>query len=228
MAIGQHLKPISAILVSMHVDLQAVIILLVVLMLSMSVHEMMHAFASDWLGDDTARLMGRLTLNPLPHIDPVFTVALPLLLLLSGAPPFGAAKPVPINFNRLRHGELGMAIVGIVGPLTNLVIALVAAIIFNHAQPAVNTLAYDIFYITIVLNSGLFIFNMIPWPPLDGSRVLYAFAPRPLQEVMERIEGLGMIGLVFFVFVFYSLNGSLGSVMNSVTHFLAPTLITQL
>ena len=153
----------------MNVDLQTVAILLVVLLFSMSIHEMMHAFTSDWLGDDTARMMGRVSLNPLRHIDPFFTVALPLLLLISGSPYlFGAAKPVQVNFSRLRWGEFGGAIVGMVGPVTNLVIAAVAALLFNHLSPTFGTTTYTVFVITIVLNSGLFIFNSIPWPPLDG------------------------------------------------------------
>lgn len=215
----------------MDANLQNIAILLVVLLFSMSIHEMMHAFAADWLGDDTARMQGRLTINPLAHIDPVFTVALPLLLLLSHAGVlFGAAKPVQVNFNRLRHGELGGAIVGAVGPLTNLLIAGIAAILFNHFQPVNGTLAYSIFFITIMLNVGLFIFNSIPWPPLDGSRVLYAVAPRPLQEFMESIESMGMMGLVIFVFILYYLstsgggNGPIGELIIRLVHFLAPNL----
>jgi Zn-dependent protease len=92
---------------------QSILILLLVLLFSMSIHELMHAFAADRLGDDTARAQGRLTLNPLPHIDPLFTVAIPLLLLLSGSPfLFGAAKPVQVNFSRLKYGEFGGAVVG--------------------------------------------------------------------------------------------------------------------
>src|SRR5436853_276095 len=103
----------------MNTSLTSIVILLLVLLFSMAIHEMMHAFAADYLGDDTARLQGRLTLNPLPHIDPFLTVLIPLLLLLSGSPIlFGAAKPVQVNFSRLRHGEFGGAIVGMVGPIT--------------------------------------------------------------------------------------------------------------
>lgn len=210
----------------MNVSLQTVAILLIVLLLSMSIHEMMHAFVSDALGDDTARRMGRVTLNPLPHIDPFFTVALPLLLLLSGSPfLFGAAKPVQVDFNRLKWGEFGGAIVGAVGPLTNLVIASAAALVFNHINVASGTALYTFFQITIQLNVGLFIFNLIPWPPLDGSRVLYAFAPRPLQEAMQRIEHLGIAGLAIFIVIFYSLGNPVGSVMVNMVHFLAPTLV---
>lgn len=213
----------------MNVDLGTIAILLIVLLFSMSIHEMMHAFTADWLGDDTARVMGRVSLNPLKHIDPFFTVALPLLLLLSGSPVlFGAAKPVQVNFNRLKYDEFGGAIVGAVGPLTNLLIAVVTALLFNHFEPTSGTSLYTIFQLTIMLNVGLFVFNSIPWPPLDGSRVLYAFAPRPLQEFMHSIERMGMIGLIIFVFIFLSFSNSLGDLMGSVIHFLAPGLITQL
>jgi Zn-dependent protease len=212
----------------MNIDVQTIAILLVVLLFSMSIHEMMHAFVSDALGDDTARMMGRVTLNPIAHIDPIFTVALPLLLLISHSPYlFGAAKPVQVNFSRLKWGEFGGAIVGMVGPITNLVIAAVAALIFNHVHPVFGTATYTVFVITIVLNSGLFIFNSIPWPPLDGSRLLYAFAPRPLQELMESIERMGIMGLVVFVFLFYSFGGGIGNEMVKFVHLLAPTLIIQ-
>src|SRR3954466_9530868 len=129
----------------MHVDLQSVIILFAVLLFSMSIHEMMHAFAADYLGDDTARLQGRLTFNPIAHIDPFLTVALPLLLLLSGSNfLFGAAKPVQVNFNRLRYGEFGGAIVGVIGPVTNFIIACAAAILFKSLNPDLGTMTYDI------------------------------------------------------------------------------------
>ncbi|MGA3150723.1 MAG: site-2 protease family protein [Candidatus Saccharimonadales bacterium] len=211
----------------MSANLQTIIILLIVLLFSMSIHEMMHAFTADWLGDDTARIMGRVSLNPLRHIDPVFTVALPLLLLLSGSRfLFGAAKPVQVNFNKLKYGEFGGAIVGMVGPVTNLVIAAVMALIFNHLSLVSGTAAYSFFQLAIILNVGLFIFNSIPWPPLDGSRLLYAFAPRPLQEFMESIERLGIMGLVVFIFLFYSFGGSIGDIMLKLVHALAPTLIT--
>jgi Zn-dependent protease len=209
------------------VNIQSVIILLLVLLISMSVHEMMHAFVADHLGDDTARLQGRLSLNPLVHIDPFFTVALPLLLLLSGSPYlFGAAKPVQVNFNRLRGGEFGGAFVGIVGPLTNLVLACIAALIFNQMDPVIGSTAYDILKISTLLNIGLFLFNAIPWPPLDGSRLLYAFAPRPLQEVMESIERMGIFSiLILFLIVYPLVQGPLANLFQSLIHLLAPGLV---
>lgn len=210
----------------MDASIQSILILLLVLLFSMSIHEMMHAFASNWLGDDTARLQGRLTLNPLPHIDPVLTVAIPLLLLLSGSPfLFGAAKPVQVNFSRLRYGDFGGAIVGIIGPLTNLLIAIIAALLFKSINPAFGTSLYDVFRIAIVLNVGLFIFNSIPWPPLDGSRLLYAFAPRGLQEVMANIEQSGLLGLGLFIFLFYEFGAPIQDLMLRLVHFLAPGLL---
>jgi Zn-dependent protease len=210
----------------MDASLQSIAILLVVLLLSMSIHEMMHAFAADWLGDPTARVMGRVSLNPIRHIDPFFTIALPLLLLISGSNfLFGAAKPVQVNFHRLKYGEFGGAIVGMIGPLTNLAIAAIAALLFNAVHPAIGSTAYDIFRITIMLNAGLFVFNSIPWPPLDGSRLLYAFAPRGLQEVMESVERMGIAGLAVFIFLFYSFGGFVGDIITKLVHLLAPGLI---
>lgn len=210
----------------MDTSLLDILILLLVLLLSMSIHEMMHAFAADWLGDDTARLQGRLTINPLPHIDPFLTVALPLILLLSGSPIlFGAAKPVQVNFSRLRYGEYGGAIVGMVGPLTNFIIACVAAILYKSFNPDLGTTLYTVFSMTIFLNVGLFVFNSIPWPPLDGSRLLHAFAPRGLRELMDNIEHMGLMSLVIFIFLFYYFGGPIQHLMTSLVHLLAPGLV---
>lgn len=207
-------------------SLQNVAILLLVLLFSMSIHEMMHALSADWLGDDTARLQGRISLNPIRHIDPFFTVALPLLLLLSGSPfLFGAAKPVQINFSRLRHSEWGGALVGMIGPATNLAIASVAALLFNSLNPQIGTVLYGAFALTIILNVGLFIFNSIPWPPLDGSRLLYAFAPQGLREFMERVEHAGLMGLAIFIFLFYQFGGPIQDLMIKLVYTLAPGLV---
>ena len=203
----------------------ALVIALPVLFFSMALHEMMHAYAADKLGDSTARLMGRVSINPIRHIDPILTIALPLLLILSGAPfVFGAAKPVQVNFSRLKYDEFGGAIVGIIGPLTNLLIAVVAALIFNLADPT-SELPYKILGFTILINVGFFIFNMIPWPPLDGSRLLYAFAPKGLQRVMESIESFGIAGLVIFIFlIYYVLWGPLTDIFVGLIELLAPGL----
>ncbi len=159
----------------------------------------MHAVTSYWLGDDTAYKMGRITLNPLKSIDPFLTLALPLLLAFGGSPIiFGAAKPVQVNFYRLKWDEFGGAIVGIAGPLTNLAIAAIAALTLNLIGPEQGSALFQLLYTIVAVNVGFFVFNMIPWPPLDGSRVLYAFAPRALQEFMQSIEQNFMMSLLVF------------------------------
>lgn len=210
----------------MNDTLSLVVILIPVLLISMSVHEMMHAYISNWLGDDTARLMGRVSMNPITHMDPMLTLALPLLLLISGSPIlFGAAKPVQVNFSRLKYGEYGGAIVGMVGPVTNLFIAFVAGLLFTSVQPEYGTTVYSIFKITILLNVGLFIFNSIPWPPLDGSRLLYAFAPRKLQEFMISLESMGLTSIVILIFIFVFVGSPISALSQKLIDVLAPGLV---
>jgi len=176
------------------------------MLIAMSTHEAMHAFASHWLGDDTAHDEGRLTLNPLKHIDLFTTILLPVVLIAFGLPPIFAAKPVPFNPNRVKYDEFGVALVGLAGPLTNLALACVGALIFRLAPISSNTVS-DVVVIFTLINVSLFVFNMIPFPPLDGSRVLYAFAPEPLQRVMQSIERLGLTAILLFVFFLYQFVG---------------------
>jgi Zn-dependent protease len=160
----------------MGIDFGYIAVVLVVILLSMTLHEAMHAFASYWLGDNTAKNEGRLTLNPIKHIDPVLTIALPLVLAVVGGPIFGGAKPVPFNPGSVRWGEYGAALVGLAGPFTNLVLSFVffgLLVAFGDAGGFVTTFLQ----LSVVVNIGFFIFNMIPIPPLDGSRALYAIAP---------------------------------------------------
>ena len=179
-------------------------IFLVVLVVSISTHEAMHAFTSHWLGDSTAHEQGRITLNPLKHIDLLTTVALPLLLILSGNAPFFAAKPVPFDPDRVRYDEYGSAMVGAAGPLTNLALACLAAVMLRvlNVNAAPEVLVTFLYY-AVFVNVGLFAFNMIPFPPLDGSRVLYAFAPEPLRDIMAKIESFGFVAIIIFVLVLY-------------------------
>lgn len=176
------------------------LIVFVSLLIGVSVHEAMHAFASHALGDTTAHEQGRLTLNPLKHIDLVTTILLPMVLIIVGLPPIFAAKPVPFNPDRVRYDEFGVAIVGLAGPLTNLALACIGGLIFQLAPITSNAWA-DAIAIFTLINISLFVFNMIPFPPLDGSRLLYAFAPEPVQRAMAVIEqfGFGVILLFFFV-----------------------------
>ena len=189
-------------------------LVVVVVLISMTLHEAMHAFTSDWLGDDTARQEGRLTLNPLAHIDPFLTIGLPLFLAITSVltqtplPIFGGAKPVPFNPYRVRYGDLGAALVGLAGPFTNLVIAFVAYG-FLALFPGLNEgIAGTILGLTVLVNLGFFIFNMLPIPPLDGSRALYAVAPDPVRRFMELIEQYGLIVVFAIVMLFSSQIGS--------------------
>ena len=196
-------------------DITYLIIVLVTILLSMTLHEAMHAFMGYFLGDDTAKAQGRLSLNPIKHIDPIMTIALPLFLAVMGGPIFGGAKPVPFNPHKVRYGEWGAALVAIAGPLTNLLIAFVvfgvgvlSGVITSAGVEA--TLAGQIVITAVSVNLGFFVFNILPIPPLDGSRVLYALAPDPVKAGMEYIERYG----IFLVFGLVLIGASvLGQIM---------------
>lgn len=198
-----------------------IIFLIAILAISITCHEFMHAYVSFVLGDDTAHLHGRLSLNPLAHIDPFGTVLLPILLFLAGLPVFGAAKPVPFNPSRLRFGEWGSAMVAASGPLTNLVLAAFISL-WLRLLP-VTGIAQDFFELFIMVNIGFFVFNMIPFPPLDGSRVLYAIAPDGLRRLMIQIEAFGLFGIMIFIFVLFPfISPVMGGIMNSLLNVLVP------
>lgn len=192
------------------------------LIISLSFHEAMHAFASHWLGDTTAKDLGRLTLNPLKHVDPFTTIILPLVLLLLGMPPFLIAKPVPFNPYRVKYGDYGAALVGLAGPLSNFLLAIVGVSIIRLSGVAVGTTIYQFCSMFIQLNIAVFVFNMIPFPPLDGSRILYAFAPDPLRKVMQQIESFGLMGIFIFMFVLFPL---LVPVVNYLNNFFFQVLL---
>jgi len=168
-----------------------------VILVSMTLHEVAHAFAGYFLGDNTAKLQGRLTLNPIKHIDPVLTILLPMLLAITGAPVFGGAKPVPFNPNNVKYGEWGVALVALAGPLTNFVLAFLSfgLMVLSGGEGVIGNISQ----ISLMVNLGFCIFNLIPIPPLDGSRVLYALAPDSFRRIMERIEQYGVV--VVFVLV---------------------------
>lgn len=189
-----------------------------IILLSMTVHEAMHAFMGYFLGDNTAKIEGRLTLNPLRHIDPFMTILLPLTMALLGGPVFGGAKPVPFNPNRVRYGEWGAAMVALAGPLTNLFIAFLAfgigvlmGVVSNGGLVASSFLG-SVIAMTVSVNLGFFVFNMLPVPPLDGSRLLYALAPESARRLMEQIEQYGTL-VVFLLVVLFS--SAIGRVMSA-------------
>lgn len=189
-----------------------------IILLSMTIHEAMHAFMGYFLGDNTAKIEGRLTLNPLKHIDPFMTILLPLIMALLGGPVFGGAKPVPFNPNRVRYGEWGAAMVALAGPLTNLFIAFLAfgigalmGVVSNGGLVTSSFLG-SVIAMTVSVNLGFFVFNMLPVPPLDGSRLLYALAPESARRLMEQIEQYGTL-VVFLLVVLFS--SAIGRVMNA-------------
>lgn len=194
-----------------------IVITLVIIVISVILHEIVHGLVAKYLGDTTAEEEGRLTLNPVPHIDPITTLALPLLLAITGQPIFGAAKPVPVFRERLRWDEFGMALVAVAGPLTNLVLAVIGGLILRIGGMT------DIYWTTwwlyfVQINIGFFLFNMIPLPPLDGSRVVYAFAPEPVQRFMDMLEQYGIFIILALVLIGMPLIGPvLGSLYQAIT-----------
>ncbi len=180
------------------IDLGYIALVLVIILFSMTLHEVMHGFVAYWLGDDTAKQLGRLTLNPIKHIDPFLTILLPVTLAIIGGPIFGGAKPVPIDTTRVRWREWGLALVGIAGPLTNLVIAFICYGIWVLSGQAPASLLGTVLQTAIMVNLGFFAFNILPIPPLDGSRVVYALAPDFIRRGMEAIERTGTL-LVFLL-----------------------------
>jgi len=183
--------------------LLGVAITLGVILISMVLHELAHGFVAYKLGDDTAKTDGRLTLNPLKHLDPVLSIAMPLLLLLTGGPVFGGAKPVPVDSHKLKHGPWGMALVAIAGPLTNILLAFLGFLLgyFTGAftMAGLVTLWGQVMSSFVMVNLGFGIFNLIPIPPLDGSRVLYAIAPDPVRSLLEKMEPFGMMIVLILV-----------------------------
>ncbi|MDP2697972.1 site-2 protease family protein [Thalassospira sp.] len=175
-------------------------------LLAVTLHEAAHGFAAKLFGDDTAQRAGRLSLNPLRHIDPVGTVLIPGLLLLTGSPfLFGYAKPVPVAFHRLHPQRLGIIGVAIAGPATNIGLAIASVLLWAWLpgfSPAVDSWLTTTLQQSLILNCILAVFNMLPIPPLDGGRVLTAISPAPMARVLMRMEKTGfflLIGLIFLL-----------------------------
>lgn len=174
------------------------LLLIIILVMSVVVHEVSHGYVALLLGDPTAKLSGRLTLNPLKHLDPVGSVLLPLLMAFSGGPVFGWARPVPYNPYNLQAGAWGPAFVGAAGPLSNLLIAGVFSVLFRMF---VSSALAPAFLLVVVVNLSLAIFNLIPVPPLDGSKLLFALLPYRHQSVQYFLESNEWILLLVVVFL---------------------------
>ncbi len=183
-----------------------ILITLVILLFSAIIHEVMHGVVAEKFGDHTARDAGRITLNPIPHIDPYGSILLPAIMLLStgGRFAFGAAKPVPVNFNNMRRPRLGMAAVSLAGPLSNLVIAFLLSLPVTFGLIPGNKILLQ----AIVLNIVLFVFNMLPIPPLDGSKVIASLLPYRALDTLLNFERFGFVIILILLF-----SGALNSIL---------------
>jgi Zn-dependent protease len=178
---------------------------IVILILSVVMHEVSHGLMAYWLGDPTAKYADRLTLNPLKHLDPLGSVLLPFLLVVANSPVmFGWAKPVPYNPYNLRNQKYGPALVGAAGPLSNLLLAVVAGVairILLGLQVAENSGVYFVLALVIFINLMLMVFNLMPIPPLDGSKLLYAILPIS-ENTKMMLDQYGIILVFLFIFLF--------------------------
>lgn len=192
-------------------DLNQIVVMIVPLLFAVTIHEVAHGYVAYKMGDHTAKLAGRLTLNPIRHLDLVGSFILPLILKLTGSPViFGYAKPVPVNYSNFRDYRKSIIYVASAGVLANLALAVVSGILFqilNHFnwlwyasifRPVILDLSYMLGY-SVVINSVLAVFNLIPIPPLDGSKILAMLLPTHLRLQFIRIERFGMIIIIFLL-----------------------------
>lgn len=205
-------------------NIELALISLAILIPSVILHEVAHGFVADKLGDPTARLLKRLTLNPVPHIDPLMSVILPLLLVLSGSPViFGAAKPVPVDPFNLKEPRKDMALVSLAGPGTNFLIAAIAALISHLLFPGASmfevltsSILGLVLGLTVTINVSLAIFNLLPIPPLDGSKIFALFLPEDLSRSYLSLGSIGFF-LIFALMLFPIGGFSLGNIIGNLS-----------
>lgn len=181
----------------------SIAIFILILLFSVIFHEVAHGLMAEKLGDPTAREAGRLTLNPIPHIDLFGSILLPIFLLMINSPVlFGAAKPVPVDYRNLRNLRRDMLLVALAGPATNIILALIAAQIFRFS-PGLSAMGQKLILQTVMLNLVLGVFNLIPIPPMDGSKVLaslFGFLDRDWMYSLLSLERFGFILIILFLY----------------------------
>ncbi|SSC07070.1 site-2 protease family protein [bacterium endosymbiont of Bathymodiolus sp. 5 South] len=183
-------------------DFQTLLIYTIPLIFAITVHEFAHGWVANQYGDATAKMLGRLTLNPIKHIDPIGTILVPAILYFTGSPfLFGWAKPVPINFNALKSPKKDMILVALAGPVSNFIMALLWLLVILFALNLQSQLLIDMAYFGIAINLILGVFNLLPLPPLDGSRVVSALLPNHLAYEYNKLEQYGLFILVGLLFL---------------------------
>jgi Zn-dependent protease len=199
---------------------ESIIIVIAILILSVVIHEVAHGYAALWLGDTTALRAGRLTLNPIKHLDMMGSIILPTIMaLLPGSLIFGWAKPVPYNPYNLKNRRWGELLVAIAGPISNILLAIIFGLFVQFFGGTVS--AIEIAFLIIQINVALAIFNLVPIPPLDGSKILFALFPEKAAQLRATLERFGFFALLLFVFFFSSI---LGPIISFTTRFLTGTL----
>ena len=197
---------------------------LIPIIIAITFHEAAHGYVARLLGDDTALRLGRVTFNPLKHIDPFGTILLPALLLLARSPfLFGYAKPVPVNVRALRSPRLGMALVAVAGPATNIALAIFAALAFHIVgllPPTAGRWLADNLRNALIINVVLAVFNMFPIPPLDGGRIAVALLPGVVGRALARLERYGMVILIGLLIVLPLIGARIGIDLRVVSHFI--------